>query len=176
MNIFTSAGMAVGIMIGLIICVIFYKFANNDRKILTEYDERQEKIRGKGYKYAFYSLLAYEVIMACLVSGGYPVEPFDNYIMHILGVFISLLVLCVYTIWKGAYWGLNNNKKKYTVLIIIGFVCNLIPVIVMLVSGGIKKDGISSFPVTNLIVVIWMVIIGIVYMIRRSIDGRNGEE
>ena len=48
-----GAGFAVGITVGVILVMVLLKMSNTDKKIKTEYDERQERIRGKAYKYAF---------------------------------------------------------------------------------------------------------------------------
>ena len=56
MNAVASYGMVFGLMIGLVIAVILLKFANKDHRFKTQYDERQESIKGRGYKYSFYTL------------------------------------------------------------------------------------------------------------------------
>ena len=38
-------------MVGLLLCVILFKFMNKDRKIVTKYDERQIIARGKAYMF-----------------------------------------------------------------------------------------------------------------------------
>ena len=60
MNVFKSAGFVIGIVIGLIACVVLFKISNTNHKSKTEYDERQQVIRGKAYRYAFYVLAVYE--------------------------------------------------------------------------------------------------------------------
>ena len=40
-----AMGVVFGIMVGLVICVGLFKFANKDNKIKSQYDERQEKYR-----------------------------------------------------------------------------------------------------------------------------------
>ena len=44
---FASIGLAVGIIVGLIICVLLAKFGNKDGAVKSKYDERQEAVRGK---------------------------------------------------------------------------------------------------------------------------------
>ena len=57
-----GAGFVIGLIVGIILVMVLIKMANKDRRIKTEYDERQEKIRGKAYKYAFYTMIYYQVI------------------------------------------------------------------------------------------------------------------
>ena len=61
-----SAGLAIGIMVGLIIAVILLKVSNRDKKTMTEYDERQKAIRGKAYMFGFYGIAISNVIMLVL--------------------------------------------------------------------------------------------------------------
>ena len=49
MNAKVSVGMAIGLMVGLVISVILLKVANKDHKVKSQYDERQEMIKGKGW-------------------------------------------------------------------------------------------------------------------------------
>ena len=72
MNIYKSSGIAMGIALGLVICFIIFKYANNNHKVRTEYDERQRVIRNKGYKIAFYTALilnAFPVVMTAIHGG-----------------------------------------------------------------------------------------------------------
>ena len=57
-------GFIVGLIVGLILVVILFKYANTDKKVKTEYDERQEKVRGKAYMYAFYTALIVEALLS----------------------------------------------------------------------------------------------------------------
>ena len=50
-------GFIAGLIVGLVLVVIIFRIANTDKKIKSEYDERQLRIRGKAYKYAFYTML-----------------------------------------------------------------------------------------------------------------------
>ena len=71
MRILASAGLAFGVMVGLIICVILFKIANSDKKVMTQYDERQEAVRGKAYRYAFYTAMGLEAVGICLEAGDF---------------------------------------------------------------------------------------------------------
>ena len=68
MNSFASFGLPVGIMVGLVLVVILLKYINRDKKLKTEYDERQKIARGRSYMFGFYALVISNVIM--LVVGA----------------------------------------------------------------------------------------------------------
>ena len=47
MNTAMAAGIPVGIAVGIILVVIILRYINRNKKITTEYDERQKQIRGE---------------------------------------------------------------------------------------------------------------------------------
>ena len=115
MNIFRLAGVAAGLGTGIILCVVLFRYGNKDKKIKTSYDERQEAIRGVAFKYAFYTILVYEMILMAAGVAGITF-PFPEYVVNFLGIMLGCTVLGVYCIWKDVFWGLNNNRKRYYVI------------------------------------------------------------
>jgi hypothetical protein len=166
---FTSFGVAVGIIVGLIIVLILLKFANNDKAVKSKYDERQEAVRGKAYRYAFYSVMIYEALMLVLEIGQIAL-PLPSYILHFAGIIVGCIVLAGYCIWKDVYWGLNNNRKRYAVIFLICAALNAIPVVPM-ITGKTSLD--SGW--LNVIVLIMMAVIGIELIIKEIMDRREAE-
>ncbi len=175
MNAYASAGMAFGIMVGLVICVILFKIANKDHKVKSQYDERQEMIKGRGYKYAFYTMLFCEVVVMLLEMSGIEL-PLESYLVHTIAILIGAMVLCIHSIWNGVYWGLNNDRKRYTAIIVFAVILNLIPLFGAIRSGSLSGHGIQSIPVLNILVLAWMAIIGIAALAKKVIDSKAGEE
>ncbi|MBQ7678956.1 MAG: hypothetical protein IJT34_03805, partial [Butyrivibrio sp.] len=81
MSKFYGAGLAVGILVGIIIVVFVMKFWNNDGKMKTRYDEMQEKARGTAYMYAFWAVVICEAVL--MVLDVIELElPMDRTVMH----------------------------------------------------------------------------------------------
>ena len=175
MNATASVGMAFGLMVGLIIAAILLKVANKDHRLKTQYDERQEMIKGRGYKYSFYTMLFAEVIVMLLEMSGIEL-PIESYLVHTIAILIGALVLCVHSIWNGVYWGLNNNRKSYVIIIALAVVLNIIPVASSIAQDSLSGHGIHSIPVLNLVVLIWMALIGVAALAKKCVDAKNGEE
>ena len=175
MNATASFGIVIGLMVGLVIAVILLKFANKDHKFKTQYDERQESIKGRGYKYSFYTLAILEAALAILEIGGITFA-IERYLVHFIVLLLGFTVLCVHSIWTGTYWGLNNNPKRYTAIIVVAIALNLIPVIASIVNGTLAKEGFNSLPLLNLIVLIWMAVIGICALLKKGVDAKGNEE
>ena len=107
-NIFKSAGVAVGIVFGLILAIALIMIANKNRKIKTEYDERQLRVRGDAYRYAYYTVVIWEVFLFILACDEIRL-PIPEYVLHFAGILAGVIVLSSYCIWKDAYWGLNKT-------------------------------------------------------------------
>ena len=52
-------GFFVGIGVAVLLIWAMFKRFNTDGRTKTEYDERQKTIRGIGYTYGYYTLMAY---------------------------------------------------------------------------------------------------------------------
>ncbi len=173
MNIFKSTGMLSGTVLGLIICFIIFKAANKDHKARTEYDERQQGIRGRGYRVAFYTAMILEALMLALDFGGLSL-PFEPYQADAAVIFISCTVLACYVIWHGAYWGLNNDRGRYYITLGAAVLLNAFPVVMTAVRGGLTENGKLSPVFLNLLALAMLAVIGIVMLIRARLD-RNAE-
>ncbi len=162
-------GFAVGIMVGLVLVVVLFKMANTNNRIKTEYDERQEKIRGKAYRYAFYTTVICQAIVMTLSVGQIDL-PIQDYVLQFASVLAGCTVLGVYCIWNDVYWGLNNDPKKYLIIFVIALALNAFAAIGSIVGGGIMEDGKLGLPMLNIMVIIMMLIVCIELIIKRCID------
>ena len=171
-NIYKSAGITIGILIGLILAVALILIANNNRKFKTEYDERQLRVRGDAYRYAFYSVIICEVILLILAIGEFTL-PIPEYVLHFGGILIGCLVLSGYCIWKDAYWGLNNNRKRYGIILVVAGLLNALPLYMALSTGS----G-SDFPYVNLLTCIMLLVVGIELLLKHFLDqhSENAED
>lgn len=171
-NIYKSAGVTIGILIGLILAVALILIANNNRKFKTQYDERQLRVRGDAYRYAFYSVIICEVILLILAIGEITL-PIPEYVLHFGGILIGCLVLSGYCIWKDAYWGLNNNRKRYGIILVVAGLLNALPLFMVLSRGS----G-SDFPYVNLLTCIMLLTVGIELLLKHFLDKRaeNAED
>ena len=165
-NIFKSAGIAVGILIGLILAFALILISNNNRKVRTEYDERQLRVRGDAYRYAFYSVIICEVILLILEFGEV-VLPIPAYVLHFGGILIGVLVLCTYCIWKDAYWGLNNNRRRYGIILIVAGLLNAFPL-----CGALSHRSTLDFPYVNLLTCIMLLVVGVELLLKHFLDRR----
>ena len=162
-NIFKSAGVAVGIVFGLILAIALIM---KNRKIKTEYDERQLRVRGDAYRYAFYTVVIWEVFLFILAFGEIRL-PIPEYVLHFAGILAGVIVLSSYCIWKDAYWGLNNNRKRYGIILVVAGLLNALP-LYMALSAGSESD----FPYVNMLTCIMLLAVGVELLIKHMLDQR----
>ena len=165
-NIYKSAGLAFGILVGLIIAVVLITVANKNKKFKTEYDERQLKVRGDAYRYAFYTVVIWEAVLFILAFGEFTL-PVSAYILHYAGILAGIIVLSGYCIWKDAYWGLNNNRKSYGIILVIAGLLNAFPLFSRLTS-----PDLSDFPYINTLTCVMLLVVGIELLLKHMIDRR----
>lgn len=165
-NIYKSAGVAVGIVIGLIVAIALILIANNNRKFKTEYDERQLKVRGDAYRYAFYTVMIWEVILFVLAIGEFTL-PLPDYVLHFAGLMVGIMVLSGYCIWRDAYWGLNNNRKRYGIILVVAGLLNAIPLF-----GVLNNSEDEPFPYVNLLVCVMLLVVGVELLLKHLLDKR----
>lgn len=175
MSIMASLGAAVGIMVGAVICVLWFRYANTDKKIKTEYDERQQIIRNNGYRLGFYTILTVQVVLIILAMGGLEL-PMVTYAQHFVSIMAGATVLGVYCILKDVYWGLNNNIMRYTVLFIFTIILNCIPIVGAAKTGTLIVDGRMGMASLNIQVMIMLTAIVITLLIKKFTGGSGKEE
>ena len=164
-----SLGFATGILIGVILAIILCIFANKNHMAKTQYDERQKEVRGKGYQYGFYTIAIFEILMMIFDMSEIQF-PFDHYILHFAGVVLGGLVLSGYCIWNDAYWGLNNNRKRFGLMFLVLAALNAIPVV-----GSLTHGTFSTVPFINLMVLIMMLILGTELLVKNTLEKRDSE-
>lgn len=169
-------GFIVGIIVGIILVVILFKYANTNNKIKTEYDERQEKVRGKGYMYAFYTALIVQAIM--VLASICKIEiPVEDYILHFAGILFGCLTLGIYCTWNNVYWGLNNDHRRYGLVFAIAIIINIIAIVGPAISGMLfEENGKIGLPALNIMVIFMLSVYGIVYLVRKAIDAKKDTE
>ena len=171
-----AMAVVIGLMVGAVICLIMFRFVNKDKKIKTEYDERQKELRGIGYTIGFYSMVAYFAVESLLSIAGI-VLPLPEYIVDFIGIIFGLTVMCVYSIWHGVYWGINSDIKRYRVVLPLVCVLNIIPVVSAAIQGGFDStSSVDSLPLLNVIVLLMMAVVFITFLIRKIADKNSAEE
>jgi hypothetical protein len=107
-----------------------------------------------------------EVILLIL-SIGEVTLPVPDYVLHFGGILIGCLVLSTYCIWKDAYWGLNNNRRRYGIILVVAGLLNAIPLF-----GALSHRSTLDFPYVNLLTCIMLLVVGVELLLKHFLDRR----
>lgn len=105
------SGVITGVVVGLLLVAVILKVTKKDGRIKCKYDERQELIRGKGFKLGFFTMLIYN---GCFALYNLAIEKpvLDPFAGSFLGMVFGVAVFATYCVWNDAYFSLNTNRKK----------------------------------------------------------------
>ena len=170
-NFGVMAGALVGALIGVLFVVIFFKLSNKNHSTKTEYDERQNIERGKAYMVGYWveSGLLMALMLFALGDIELPLEPAVLYGTVLL---VSITVLSVISIFKGAFWGLNNNKKSYMIMLLVVAAINIISPVIAISNGEMVENGKLQAPFINLMCGILFVAVMVALIVRNIADKR----
>ncbi|MCR5673812.1 MAG: hypothetical protein K6F87_08895 [Lachnospiraceae bacterium] len=166
-----SVGIATGIIFGLLICLILFRFINRDKKFKTKYDERQEAVRGTGYMYGFWGCMIGAALVIIADCGGLAIA--NRLVMDFFIVFIGIIVQVTYCIWNDGYYGINTNKKRFYIICIAAALCNLLAVVGNIKGGQFIIEGVMQDAGVNLLCVILFLVIGIELIIKDIMDKKQ---
>lgn len=108
----------------VIIFIIGIVVTDSREKCRRDYDERQILIQYRGYRMSAFTAIIMNLIFAAAFS-FIPKLPFDASFAMLATAFAAALVFIVYSIYKGAYFGINGKWKSWTIIIAIAGALNL---------------------------------------------------
>lgn len=174
-NIGKIVGTIVGMAVGIALVILIARLANKDKKVKTEYDERQTVLRGIGFKYAFYSMAIYAAfnVILGIAELSLPMEPA---VMSFSYIIIGCLVDIVYCVFKDCYWGLNNKRKSWGIAMFFAGAVNAVVAILAAIEGKLVINGLLSTPGINLFCAILLITLAIVTWVKSFSDKKEGAE
>lgn len=143
-------GLLVSIFIGgCLVCGILITTTKN-HTLNWEYDERQEFVRGKGYKYGFFTMLAAILGIGCL-NNLLPDPIMDTTFAMVLVACLGVLVYAHYCIWRDGYFSLNAKPKLFIAIMAVLSLLQYL-IFAMNLKFPVVSDKMLTYRETNLIV------------------------
>ena len=163
-----AAGLAFGIVTALIVFALIWKFSKKNMK--GAFDERQELVRGRGYRYACFTMLG--LLVVDLLAESF--EAFETLpVTRTLAIFFIILagvmVYALYCIKNDSYFGVGTDTRTYRAVMWIVIVCNAVSGFSGLKDGAMADGKIEFGPCASLLFCLAFVII----MISISVKQRN---
>ena len=153
-----------GILLGFCFVAIILTLAiKGDEKV--RYDERQEMIRGRGFKYAFLGIIAYNIIVYIL-----DLMQIDLHMSIGLSALASSLVgitiYAIYCIWNDGYFALNHRRGVVLTTIGIGGLINVAMGVESIVKGSIWCNNQLTIRAANMFCGIMSIIVCVVLVLK----------
>lgn len=172
-----AAGLAFGILAALIIFIIFWKFKKKTMK--GTFDERQELVKGKGYKYAFFTVL---ILMTFdLLAESYGVIddlPLPRSLILFIMVLAGVMVYALYCIRNDSYFGVGNDTRTYRAMMWVILALNAFSGITGLREGVMVDGKIVFGPFLSLIFAASFAVLLIALYVRKrgSVSEESAED
>ena len=162
-------GFALGALVVAIIGVLFLfvmkKYTKTDNSLKSRYDERQQLVRGTGFKYGFFSLMFYNVAAAFLIS----VEK-RQYIEHaalmLAGILFGVFIYGAYCIWNESYFSLNENPKRVVIVFVLIALLNFGVGYRGFCQGVLIEDGMLTVNCLNIFVGVLVLMLFFVMVVK----------
>lgn len=167
-----KCGILCGILLGILIVYIILIMTKKDGSIRCNYDERQQEVRGKGFRNGFFTMLGYYGFIAFLQILEIPI-PADIEIISITGGLLGICVYAVYCIWNDAYFALNERKNTILIIFAAIAVINIGVGIMNIMIGTMFQYGKITFRGLNLLCGLVFIVIFLTLLIK---GGRNGKD
>lgn len=167
------AGIVCGLLLVFAVGFIIGFVKKKKQKAPAEYDERQEAVRGKGFKYGYVALVAYLAVYClldvleiywCSTGAGL-----------FFGFLISATVFLVYCIYKDAYFTVSDKPGFYVILLAVLAAANLVCGFVVPGLKGLERDSLLGIEDINFMVAGFILIILANVLVKLHMDKRAGE-
>lgn len=179
-NLAYGLGFVLGVvLISVIILIPMLIGLTKDGKIKRKYDERQEVIRGRGFKRAFYTMVVLNILYG-VTHIGFQDLPGHQQIIPIVPsavvMFITLIGVGVYAwycILNDGYFALNEKVPQTIIAFSLIALFNFLVGINNLLDGEMIEDGIIQCTCINLVCAIFLLITVFVILIKQHRDKRE---
>ena len=173
-NKYMLGGILIGLVGGVILVVLLLISSTNDGRLKREYDERQEVVRGRGFKYGFFTIMICNGLYGLLAS-SFEKQFVDVSVAMISCALIGIIVYVSYCIWNDGYFSINENPKRLVVIFVAVTVMNLLIFFMNALHGEVIVDGVVTFRIVNLLVAIMSFIVLGVLFLKKVVDKREDD-
>lgn len=165
-----------GIAASILFAIFTLALTKTDNNVKCKFDERQEFIRGKGFKYGFFSMLICNALFVCMELAEIPLFA-EFEVLILIGSAIGIGFWVVYCIWNEGYFALNEDKKKLMILFAVIAIMNFIVGGIQLARGNVIQNGKLTYYSTNFICGFLFIVIFLTMLLKKVCrDGKDEQE
>lgn len=162
----SSITVCAGLVVLVLMMIVIIRRLRGENGGSAKYDERQTIARGQAYKAAFFTLLIYIAIYACVDAGGF--VWCETSTGMTVGIFLGVTVFAVLSICRDAFNGIQNRSKGVVSLWIIVILAQLVGFVGEVAENGLVNNGLVTSAFTNITCAACFMIILIVYLVHEK--------
>ena len=151
-----------------LVFVFVLKRKKND--FSKQYDERQLLIQGKAYKYAFFTLVSYHLVIGMLTM-ILKIDFATTYVYMLIGLCVGVIVYVTYSLFHDAYIGMDESKNLSAGVAFFVGVCNAGSALFEL--DKMFVDGILQPEFGRLVIGLTAFYIGIILVVKKQMDKKE---
>lgn len=160
------------VILGILIVMILLAVTKNDESVKCKFDERQEIVRGRGFKYGFFSMMISGGVLIGLKLLGVSLLQ-EMEVAMTLSILIGIMVFASYCVWNDGYFSLNENRRRLMVVFAAIGVLNIFVGIVNIIHKTAIIDGKLTIHSINLFCSLLFIVIFSVLFFKNIKDGRD---
>ncbi|MBQ8412823.1 MAG: hypothetical protein IJX12_04340 [Lachnospiraceae bacterium] len=160
------------VFVSALLVIMMLSLTSRNKKLKRSYDERQELVRGKGFKYAFYTVITLNMLYA-IAEIAYERIPIESSLVMFLVAICGVGVYAWYCILNDGYFAINEKKKETIICLSAIGIFNIVVGIGSAFHSGFFKDGVLTYNCMNLVCGIFMVLTVAVIFIKQYMDKRE---
>ena len=171
-----ATGAVLSILLGICLTALLIMLFTKDHSLSSpKYDERQELERGRGFRYAFFTMLCFFGMLFLFEVSE--VIRFANFeFLFGLGLFLGVIVYVVYCIWHEAYFALNQKTPTVMISFLLIGIANLLIAILNYARGDLFHDDHFEPAILNVFCTLAFLSIFITMFLKKLVtDRRNAE-
>ena len=144
-EIMQRMGFVVGILVGVIVTGLLLRLLRTNRPFKCKYDERQQLVQGRAFKYGFFSWMIFDGF--CILADiGLEVTWMDRPMVLFCGMLVGITVYASYSIWHDGYFSLNDKPRQVLSMLVAITILNIICAIRQIhVHRSLLENGVLSF-------------------------------
>ena len=171
---FSLISVLLGLLLSIFLVIIILSSITNG-ELKERYDERQELERGRGFRYAYFSLLIYIVGILCIDMSGLSI-PVDLSVLYMTGALISISIYAIYCIWHESYFALNQRMGSLMIAFALIGTANLFIALTSYLDGTLIRNGRFTFHVTNLLCALLFLVLFGTMLLKKISSSRQRSE
>lgn len=172
LSIGVKVAFVIGLAIGLLVVAICLAVSKNGDETKNQFDERQELVRGKGFKYGFFTLMLSNAVLLFLKVLEVPL--FGNMeVAMTASIVVGVAVFASYCIWNDGYFALNENRKSLLIMFGLIGALNIVISMANLMAGEVIENGALTFRSANLFCALLFLVIFVVLLLKHIKDRKE---